>query len=412
MQTIEEKNIEAIVEYFRAGSKCSGVPKVGVETEYFVIDRQGKSISYETLERIMQMQVQDSDTVVEEDGHFLGYYNRDFSVTLEPAAQLEISVMPQTSLRRMEQILTDFNRNYSDALAKVGYTMVNAGYHPTCKAEELSLIPKKRYEYMNAYFAHSGTRGYQMMRATASTQVAVDYFSEEDFVKKYRLACTLVPIFSLIAENCPVYEGKKSERFLTRSYVWQDVDAERCLIPECTFKEQFGFRAYAKELYGKPPILVKDGKLTYSTEDNTIAQWYRNREISGEEIEHLISMFFPDVRLKKYLEIRPADSLPVDLTLGYVALVREIFYREEILEELACYLEVKNKQDIEDAKNNLMKHGYGGQVYGKPVTEVVDKIFELVEAYGDSEAKEYIKPLAKLAAKRLTPAEHLWSNYL
>jgi len=399
-----EKNIEAITDYFRRGCKEEYLPKIGVETECFVVDKHGNPITYDVLEQIMQNQVREGDTVVQEDGYFLGYYNKDFSVTLEPAAQLEISVMPQLELKRMEEILRNFYYSYSHALEKEGYVMMNTGYHPTCKAEELSLIPKKRYEYMNDYFANSGSRGYQMMRATASTQVAVDYFSEDDFVQKYRLACALVPILSLLTENCPVYEGEASARFLTRSYVWQDVDKVRCLIPDCAYREDFGFKAYAEELYDKPPILIKEGSRTIPTDSKTINELYCDKELTVEEIEHLISMFFPDIRLKQYLEIRPADSLTMDLTLAYVALVREIFYNKEILGELVNYLIVKDKLAIEDAKNNLMKQGYNGEVYGMPVAEVVDKIFTLVDVYGADESRKYLKPLAELAAKRITPS--------
>ncbi len=406
---IRERNIAAIAGYFNVGCKDASSSKIGVETEYFVINKQGHPITYTELETVMQRLVTGDDTVVKEDGHFLGYYNKDFSVTLEPAAQLEISVMPQDSLARMEEILTGFNVSYGKALESEGYVMVNVGYHPTCKAEELPLIPKKRYEYMNAYFAHSGSRGHQMMRATASTQVAVDYSGEADFVRKYRLACALVPILSLLTENCPVYEGKPSPRMLTRSYVWQGVDNERCLIPDCTFEAGFGFEAYAEELYDKPPILIIDpvtGK-TIDTGDKTIDELYQDRELTTPEIEHLISMFFQDVRLKHYLEIRPADSLPIDLTLAYVALVREIFYNKEIFDELSAYLKVGDRQEIETAKNNLMEHGYNGKVYGKLFSEVADKIFELISTHSDCESQRYIKPLAGLVANRMTPAQFL-----
>ena len=249
-----------------------------------------------------------------------------------------------------------------------------------------------------------------MMRATASTQVAVDYYDEEDFVLKYRLACALVPIFSLLTENCPIYEGRKSERYLTRSYVWQDVDSKRCLIPDCTYSKEFGFDAYAEELYGKPPILIKEGSTTIYTEKKTIREVYCDRELTGAEIEHLLSMFFPDIRLKQYLEIRPGDSLPLELTLSYVALVREIFYNKMILESLSAYLNVSSKQEIEAAKNNLMEYGYDGTVYGIPVADVVNKIFALIEKNGESENKKYLKPLAQLVQKRIVPSQFLWEN--
>lgn len=403
MQTAQ-KNIEAIAGYFADGCKRTEQKKIGLELEHFVLNDEGVPITYEALDLILQSMVLAQDHVVVEDGHFLGYYNDDFSITLEPAAQLEISIMPQPSVADIEEILQKFYKEYGEALKNQGYHLVNFGYHPTRRAQKLPLIPKKRYEYMDAYFQHSGTRGMQMMRATASTQVSIDYEDEADFIKKYRLACILTPIFSLLTDNSPVYEGQKSSRFLTRSYVWQDVDKVRCLVPNCTFEEDFGFLAYAKELYHKPPILVKEGSLTRETGKQTIAEWYQNRSLTREEIEHLISMFFPDIRLKQYLEIRPADSLPLPLALAYAELVRGIFYNEEVLNYFSAYFSVTDKEQIEAAKENLMTDGYEGIVYGHPVTEVADILFAKVAAFASLDEKKRLCPLYELVQQRRTPA--------
>lgn len=403
MQTAQ-KNIDAIAGYFAEGCKRTGQKRIGLELEHFVLNEEGVPITYETLDSILQGMVCERDHVVEEDGHFLGYYNDAFSITLEPAAQLEISVMPQKSVADIEKILQRFYNEYGKALAQQGYRLVELGYHPTRLAQELPLIPKKRYEYMDAYFQHSGTRGMQMMRATASTQVSLDYEDEADFIKKYRLACILTPVFSLLTDNSPVYEGKKSPRFLTRSYVWQDVDRVRCLVPDCTFQKDFGFLAYAKELYYKPPILIKEGSLTKETGKQTSAEWYQDRSLTKAETEHVISMFFPDIRLKQYLEIRPADSLPLPLALAYAELVRGIFYKEEVLNYFSAYFSVTEKEQIEAAKESLMADGYEGIVYGHPVKEVADSLFAKVAASAGREEKKRLSPLYELVQQRRTPA--------
>lgn len=403
MQTVQ-KNLESIAGYFKDGCKQTGEKRLGIEIEHFVLSDQGVPVTYEELDAILQSMVSERDHVVMEDGHFWGYYNEDFSITLEPAAQLEISVMPQLSVADIERILKSFYQEYGDALRQKGYHLVNLGYHPTRRAQQLPLIPKKRYEYMDAYFCSSGTRGMQMMRATASTQVSVDYTDEADFRKKYRLACILTPIFSLITDNSPIYEGQESPRFLTRSYVWQDVDKVRCLVPECTFQKDFGFLAYAKELYSKPPILVKEGSVTKATGKQTIAEWYQNKMLTKEEIEHLISMFFPDIRLKQYLEIRPADSLPLQLALAYAELVRSIFYKEEVLDYFSTYFAVTDKGQIEAAKESLMAEGYAGTVYGHPVTEAAEALFSKAAAYANQEERKRLQPLYELVKERKTPA--------
>lgn len=404
----EERNLEAMTAYFQEGCKKQEQGCVGVEIEHFVVDDKGEPITYETMEKLLLKQAEQDprNRKAMEDGHFLGYYNEEYSITLEPAAQLEISVMPRKTVGELEKVLDFFYSTYTKALGEAGYHMVNLGYHPTKRADQLPLIPKKRYAYMNEYFKHTGERGIQMMRATASTQVSVDYFSEEDFIRKYRLACKLVPVFSLLTENSPVYEAEKSQRFLTRSYVWQGVDPMRCLIPNCVFEKDFGFRAYARELYGKQPILIRQGEKTIATENASIRELYAKKELTLPEIEHLISMFFYDVRLKHYLEIRPADSLPQELALAYAELVGGIFYHVEVLEFLDQYLPVSDKKQIEAAKAELMQKGYQGMVYGRPVSQVLDTLFEQVYRAAAPEEQKRMEPLYCLERQRITPAEN------
>lgn len=403
--TIEEKNIELLIRYFEDGCKSCADRRLGVEVEHFVVNKKNAPVSYEQLLPIMQGLMNDQDTVFEEDGHFLGYYNEDYSITLEPAAQLEVSVMPQRQMERIDSILKKFYAEYGEALAQKDFRLMNLGYHPYRLAEQLPLIPKRRYELMNEYFRHSGSRGYQMMRATASAQVSVDYLNEADFVQKYRLACALVPVFALITDNSPVYEGTRNCLHLARTYVWQEVDRQRCLIPDCCFGQNFGFRAYAEEMYHKPPILVKEQGRAVDTGSRTAAEIYRDKELSEEQIEHLISMFFPDVRLKHYIEIRPADSMPLNLTMAYAQLVQGIFYQKEVVQFLTSYLQVYSRKMIEEAKNSLIRYGYGGSVYGKKAAEVVDIVFQKVVQYLLPAEKERLRPLYELIKQRMTPAE-------
>ena len=115
--------------------------------------------------------------------------------------------------------------------APLGLRAWNLGYHPTRRAEALPLIPKKRYEVMDRYLQKRGLHGTQMMRGTASTQVSVDYFSEEDFIRKYRVACLIAPMLALLTDNTPVYEGQPNHTPSVRTTIWNDVDPDRCGIP-------------------------------------------------------------------------------------------------------------------------------------------------------------------------------------
>jgi len=388
---IKEINIGKIVQYFKAGEKSDGCMKAGVEIEHFVLDEKGRSMHYEELAHMMEEMRTKTETPYYEEGYLLGFYNDDYSVTLEPASQLEISIAPQRTIEETEKIYLEFQKKTENYLRDKGYRLVNRGYHPSQKAENLKLIPKKRYEYMNRYFEKTGTMGKNMMRATASVQVSLDYTDEADFVEKYRLACILSPVFAFLTDNSPVFEGKKTEKRMIRTVVWNHTDPARCgMIPQ-TFEKGFGYRAYAKYLYENPPILVIDseGQAVY-TGNKKAGEIYSEREMTEEEVEHLLSMFFPDVRLKKYIEFRAGDSMELPFALAYVALIKTIFYTEGIRKELCRFFGKVTEKDIEAAKLSLINDGIQGMAYGRPAAEVIGKLAAEIKKYPTEENRRYI----------------------
>src|SRR5699024_5137113 len=133
-----------------------------------------------------------------------------YSVTLEPACQLEVSIVPQSDVRRMLAVYDQFRLQLDMTLAARGLRAWNVGYHPTRRAQDLPLIPKQRYEAMDRYFRHTGAGGIQMMRATASTQLSIDYYSEQDFVQKMRAACLLAPLLALLTDSAAHYQGHRN----------------------------------------------------------------------------------------------------------------------------------------------------------------------------------------------------------
>lgn len=388
---MNQNNIEKIVHYFKSGEKCDECMKTGMEIEHFVLDENGNSIHYEELVHMLEQMRTESEIPYYEEGHLLGFYNDDYSVTLEPASQLEISVSPKDSIEEIEKIYLEFQKKMEYFLKNRGFHLVNKGYHPFQKAENLELIPKKRYEYMNAYFEKTGTMGKNMMRATASVQVSIDYTDEADFVEKYRLACILSPVFALLTDNSPVFEGEQSKKRMVRTFIWQHTDPVRCGIFPQTFQEEFGYRAYAEYLYENPPILVLDrkGEAVY-TGNKKAKEIYDDREMTEEEIEHLLSMFFPDVRLKKYIEIRSGDSMELPFALAYAALVKTIFYSEEIRENLTHFFGKVTKKDIDIAKQSLIDQGSQGMAYGKTAAEIIEKLVLEIQAHLSPETVRYI----------------------
>ena len=146
----------------------------------------------------------------------LGVAKPHMNVTIEPAAQLEISAGPFESIADMRFALGEFERDVAAALTPVAGRMVALGYDPMLVAADKELIPKARYDIMNRYLSAISPSGPHMMRGSASTQVSIDYTSEEDAAAKMRVASALAPLLSLMCDNAPVFEGTRAPHRLMR----------------------------------------------------------------------------------------------------------------------------------------------------------------------------------------------------
>lgn len=307
-------NKEKFTQYFKSGAKTKGDKYyVGLELEHFVVDKEGRCVPYfNGVENILN-EIKDSfNEVIYSKGYIIGLISDDYTITLEPGSQIEISISRKDRIEDIEKIYFDFLNVITPPLDKRGYRLLTQGYSPQ-KAEEIELIPKDRYIFMDRYFEKTGPYGRYMMRGTASTQVCVDYYDEEDFSKKYYVAYSLKPVLSLLTANSPCFQGEKNDDKLLRTHIWENVDKDRVIVDK-----EMNFSKYA-DFVLNCPLIVKGEEYT----EEKIKDVYK--DITQEEIEHCLSMVFPEVRLKKYIEIRFADSLPVEYALSYATLIKGLF---------------------------------------------------------------------------------------
>ncbi len=414
-----EQNRQAIISYFQQGSQGSSLDSVlGVEIEHFVVHSQNnKPVFYEAsvsthksfgvaalLQYLAEFYPEKTYGV---EGDLIGLASPQASITLEPAAQIEISIAPFSSLETIRDVYQTFRTLADEFLARHNCKLVTLGYHPSAQALDLPLIPKRRYQFMDHYFAALGTHGERMMRATASTQVSVDYKDEADAIRKMRLAQTLAPFLSLITDNVEMFEGSPTNKPLERLHVWRDVDNDRCGAVPGLFNEDFGFAQYADWLLRTSPIFVTralaskpEGSRLRFVDAMSAAQAYADAPMSEADIEHLLSMFWPDVRLKRFVEIRPADSLPCAQAMGYVALIKGIFYSEEAMQELEVKLGVKNNiwPFDNDTTNQTLEAiraaGFEARFAGKAVSEWIDGIFHTAKSHLDKTDQAFLSELS------------------
>lgn len=401
----EHQNLEILEQYFRDGCKLNCVQKLGLEIEHFIVrgDTLEAVTYYEEhgIEFLLEELASSYPRQYREGGRLLGLYNNDYAVSLEPAGQLEVSIVPKESLRTIQKIYESFLRQIRPLLERFHYRLVTLGYQPRSLAEELPLIPKKRYEYMDAYFRRSGTCGKNMMRGTAATQVSIDYCCEEDFRRKYRGAYLLMPALKLLTDNTPVFEGKPSSENLTRTYIWEHVDPVRCGMIPGTFREDFGFRSYARYLWNLPLIFLSSREGAVYTGSRTAKELYRDRLLTLEDIEHILSMTFLDVRLKHYVEIRGADSMPFEYVMAYLALIKGIFFDSGILTELLDSFPVR-EEEIREAEQSLARSGFDGSVYGRKAPEFLRELLELAAAGLEDSERIYLLPFRQNVFRQTT----------
>ncbi|QOS67494.1 glutamate--cysteine ligase [Eggerthella guodeyinii] len=409
-QPARESNINAIVSYFESGIKPFGGPgELGIELEQIVVHDDLSPVSYSGEHGVAwvlhQLEADYPRTTTDEHGDLLGVARQSEAVTIEPAAQIELSAGPFADLATAREAFDGFAQRLASILEPVGERALPVGYHPTATARSLELIPKRRYQFMNLYLGERDTYGPCMMRGSASTQVSIDYTSTADCLRKLRLAFALVPVLSLISDNTPTFEGKPREHQLVRTDIWQHVDNDRCgLVPD-VLDPAFDLRRYAEYILDTVAILIPCHKEQWCYSDRTFGDIYATRTMTRAEVEHAVSMFFTDVRLKTYIEIRPADAMPIPYVIAYAALIKGLFYAPESLDALDELFADVRRADYLAAQGDLMARGYEAEVYGKPAAALCDRVMEIAQHGLADDEREFLEPLADLVARRVTLAD-------
>ena len=399
-----------IREYLKSGESYSR--DLGLEIEHFVVDGNGDQIGFEEISKLIwQVGTYLKADITYMDGFPVGYVTEDHSISLEPSCQFEISISPYPDTASIRRVYDTFFNNWQLIFATRGYRMITAGNLPKVETgnitpDDIPLSPKKRYKYMDQYFLKSGKYGRYMMRSSGSAQVSIDYRSEEDMVRKLRILSKISPVLMIMMENktdelstLPEHPDKPH---LLRIQEWDDLDPSRTGFVPYSLEEGFGYEKMADVIYNTPLILLTDnGETTFV--DSKSAKDLFNEGILNEAdltperriklIEHFMSMGFFHFRVKKYIEVRVADAVPIDKALGYVALLKGLIYSDENLDVLEkAFSRVGSVSDIQDAVESIEKDGLSATIYeGKTAAEWADLLVELADRALPEDDKRYLE---------------------
>lgn len=353
----EEEKKQLIIDYMSSSfNKESGKQpvscKLGPEIEHIMFDKkENKRVTYpgpdgvEGVLRDLLMAHPDWQGIYSHD-HVIGIRidpkkegpeALGAEISLEPAGQFEISLDPSESVLELRDSYLYRIRQVYEVLDNRNYCLVNVGIDPVNKVLDLPMIPKDRYREMDAWMSKQGVHARTMMRLTASFQVSIDVFDESDFIRKYKILGAITPILYTLFDNSPYYEGRFVQVYNARQEVWRNVDPARSGLPENIFDEDFGLAAYAEKILQTPPIFFEykgELRVTGAKTLSEILDQVESMEEAEALIEHGLSIVFPDIRMKKIMEIRSMDSVPAKYSFAAAALIKGLFYNEKNLAKL------------------------------------------------------------------------------
>ncbi|MCL2403723.1 MAG: glutamate-cysteine ligase family protein [Coriobacteriia bacterium] len=378
--------IHILVDYFKSGAKSKDNRRLGFELEQIIVDANNHTVPFAgatgitgilgrlspLYEKEIRADKNDSSSPL------LGLSRKDAIVTLEPGSQFEFSSMPFWNLQDLSTVWDKYQAELLEVTSQLNYKPLTIGYQPHTLVADIALLPKERYQMMSQHFMSTGNHGINMMRGTASTQVTIDYSDEADAIKKMRVAAALTPLLSLLTDNTAIFEGNPVKDCIKRTAIWNDVDPARSMIPPGLFDAGYNFAAYGRTALTAPIILFdQDGVVSYAGQKGAV-DCYDMNHLTLDDIEHILSMLFFDVRLRNYVEIRCADSMPFPYALAYLALIKGLFYDEQNLDELSRQFSHFDEESIPTIKGALIKDGYKASVedyYGQDVSSfMVDLI--------------------------------------
>lgn len=401
--------LQEISDYIRAGE--SDDKNLGLEIEHFIVNDEGVQIGFHEISELIDKVGRELGAEIIYIDHFpVGYYTGEYSTSLEPSCQFEISINPYSDLETIESIYKEFRNIWDPIFAERGYHFETKGNLPLVEKQvitpdDIPLSPKRRYKYMDEYFMESGRYGKYMMRASASAQVSIDYKSEEDMIRKLTILQKISPIFMIIMENKSEEDSTlpgEDKKHLFRTQEWDDLDPSRTGFVPHSFDSDFGYDKMADVISDTPLILLTDEGETIDVGHQTARELIDNQvlywdgigvERRKKLIEHFMSMGFFHFRVKKYIEIRVADSVPILKALGYVALIKGLIYSEENLKKLEEALaSVEDIDSIQKAVEAIETDGFDAKIYdGKTAGEWADYLIDIAgNSLGDSD-KEYLK---------------------
>jgi glutamate--cysteine ligase len=413
-----------LLEVFFESADPSRPPRIGPEQEKCGVHADFSPITYEgeLMNLLVELAAHHGWTTYREreGGPIIALTKGEANVTLEPGAQLELSGAPAADVHAIMAEHSAHVRELTDISERLGVRWLGIGFHPFARRDDLHFVPKARYHTMREYFPTRGKYGLDMMLRTCTVQANLDYTSEADAMRKMRLALAIAPLTTAMFANSPFVEGRAFGGVTMRGRVWLDVDGPRTGLLEPLWKKNARFEDYVEWALAAPMFVVKRGDDFIPNTTQTFADFLANGKDGAQATQadwrlHLNTMF-PEVRLKRTIEIRSADSQGPALVAALPALYAGLLYDVRAEDELEALVQPWTFGDVSAVRHEVWQHGLRAKFRGAPLANVAAKLIEIAkggltrrarkDARGRDES-QYLDALASLVSRGMTPADVL-----
>lgn len=399
---------EKFIALIRRGETSKSEFKLGIEIEHIIVKEDTlESVNYyeaNGIQDILKALLPLGYEAIYEETYLIGLKHQDFVITLEPGGQLEVSLNARRDLTEIYESYWAFLEQILPILRDNSLWLLAIGYHPKSSIKDIPFNPKKRYQHMSAYLEKTGRYAHHMMKGTASMQIVIDYQDEADFIRKFRVAHFLMPFLALLSDNAPYFEGQLSTQHSIRTAIWDEMDPERSGLIPGALDGTFGYPDYANYLLGIRPILIQKEDQLVNSGDTVIRDLEGLPNFSDAETDHLMSMVFPDVRVRSYIEIRMADSLPLPLSFGFAASVKNLFYHESALNALYQRSLKMSDAQLVQLRQDMKQKGYEATFEGTSIQQLLREMLQLAKEDSTPQERLWIEPLETMVSQKETAA--------
>jgi len=299
------------------------------------------------------------------------------SVSLEPGGQLELSGAPLEHVHQTCAEVTRHLREVRDVADEIGAGFISLGFRPDTKLEDVPVMPKGRYKIMRDYMQKVGTHGREMMFRTCTVQTNLDFSSEADMVKKFRVSLALQPIATALFANSPFMEGKLNGYKSYRSRVWLDTDSDRTGMLPFVFDEGFGFERYIDYALDVPMYFVYRGGEYLDASGKSFRDFLDGQLdiVPGEkptldDFDDHLSTIFPEVRLKTFLEMRGCDTGPWGELCAMPAFFVGLLYDQAALDTAWDLVKDWTAEEREQLRRDVPKMGLQTPFRNKTIRDI------------------------------------------